>query len=136
VDREPLTIQYFYAKVLDRAARLGFLLVSLGLAVYLTRLLPPIIPLEDLPCYWGLPAPRYRLALGVPGGWAWFGELHHGDFLIYLPLTFLAAVTILSYMTLLPRFFRNREPLLGVLALFQVAVLLLAASGILLMGGH
>ncbi len=109
---------------------------SRGLAVYLTGFLPPSVPLPDLPRYWSLSAARYRLALGVDGGWAWFGELHHGDFLTFLPLTFLAAVTIFSYMVLLPRFFRNREPLLGVLALLQVAVLLLAASGVLMVGGH
>ncbi|MBM4285075.1 MAG: hypothetical protein FJ128_07480 [Deltaproteobacteria bacterium] len=133
---DPGDPQHFYARVLDWAAGLGFVLLTLSFALYLAGPLAPLVPLEELPRYWGLSAPRYRLALGVEAGWSWFARLQYGDFLTFLPLSFLAGAAILAYLALLPRFWRRRELLLGGLAVLQVLVLLLAASGILNVGGH
>ncbi len=48
-------------------------------------------------------------------------------------LLFLAAICLLPAIV---RFFRNREPLQGIIAILEVIVLLLAASGLLRLKGH
>jgi hypothetical protein len=50
-------------------------------------------------------------------------------------VAFLAAVAILGYLFLIPRFYRYREPAMALIALMEVLILLLAASGILLVRG-
>jgi len=129
-------IQLFYARVLDRGAKAGFFLLLLTFAVYVTGLLAPYVPLEDLPRYWGLPVSEYLLVARVQTGWAWLGELHHGDFLNFLPIAVLAAVSIFGYLAVGNRFFRNRETVMALIVLGEVIVLTLAASGLLKTGGH
>ena len=62
--------------------------------------------------------------------------MHHGDFLNFLPITILAAVTIFGYISLTYKFFRRREIILGLILITQVVILTLAASGLLKTGGH
>jgi len=129
-------IQLFYAKVVDRAAKLGFLLLLMTFALYISGILSPYVPLKDLPQYWSQPAPHYLMATGVQTGWAWLAELHHGDFLNFLPIAILAGVAILGYLAVVFKFFRNRETILGMIVIFQIVVLALAISGIFRVGGH
>lgn len=129
-------IQLFYARIIDWAAKLGFLLVLMTFAVYITGMLTPYVPLEHLPRYWSLSASGYLEATHIQTGWAWLGELHHGDFLNYVPIAMLAGVTIFGYFCLVCKFFRNREVILGIMVILQIVVLLVAASGTLRIGGH
>lgn len=129
-------IQLFYAGVLDRAAKLGFLLLLFTFGIYISGVLNPYLPLESLPHYWGFSTPQYLEAARIPSGWAWLSLVHHGDFLNFVPIAILAGVTILAYLTVVSKFFRNGEIILGMMALLQIAVLVLAASGILKTGGH
>jgi hypothetical protein len=129
-------IQLFYARVIDWAAKATFLLLLMTFAVYISGVLTPYVPLNDLPQYWSQPAHQYLEAARIQTGWAWLGELHHGDFLNYLPIAILSGVTILGYLAVLPQFFRNREVILGIIVILQIMVLTLAASGVLKIGGH
>ena len=129
-------IQLFYAKVVDRAAKLGFLLLLLTFALYVSGILSPYVPLKDLPRYWGRPAPHYLKETGIQTGWSWLAELHHGDFLNFLPIAILAGVAILGYLAVVFKFFRNREIILGMIVILQIVVLALAVSGIFRVGGH
>ncbi len=129
-------LQLFYARFLDRAAKLAFLLLLLTFAVYVAGVLNPHVPLEELPRYWGQPARVYLKATQSPTGWAWLGKLHHGDILNFLPLALLAGVSFLGYLGLLVKFFLNREKILGLIVLLQLLVLGLAVSGVFRVGGH
>jgi len=128
--------QLSYARTLDWAAKLGFLLLLATFAIYLTGLLSPHVPLEDLPRYWSLPASHYLKAAQVPTGWAWLWELHHGDFLNFGPIAILAAVAIWGYLGVGYKFFRQGEMVMGIIVILEIMVLTLAASGIFQMGGH
>lgn len=132
----PPDIQLFYARVIDRAAKLGFWLLLGAFAVYVSGLLSPLVPLTDLPQYWSRPARQYLQATGIPTGWAWPALLHHGDFLNFLPIALLAGVTICGYLCVVVRFFRNREMILGIIIILQIIVLALAISGVFKVGGH
>jgi len=129
-------LQLFYAWVMDRAAKAGFVLLLVTFAVYVSGVLEPYVPLADVPRYWSQPAPSYLRAAGIQPGWGWLKELHHGDFLNFGPIAILAGVTILGYVMVVGRFFRRRENILGWVIIVQVLILLLAASGIFKTGGH
>jgi hypothetical protein len=59
-----------------------------------------------------------------------------GDFLNFIGIAFLSGVTILCYMVIIPIFFRKKDTVYGIIAIIEVAVLVLAASGLLRGGGH
>lgn len=69
-------------------------------------------------------------------GWAWLKMLSKGDYLNFIGIAFLAGVTILCYMRIIPILFRKKDTVYGILAIIEVLVLVLAASGILKTGGH
>jgi hypothetical protein len=71
-----------------------------------------------------------------PAGWWWLSQLHKGDFLNFLGIAFLAGVTIVCYIRILPILFAKKDRIYGVIALAEVLVLSLAASGLLRGGGH
>lgn len=128
--------QLAYAKLLDSGMKLGLVIVVIAFIVYLTGILPPHVPVEDLPKYWGIPVHKYLEATNIHPGWAWLGMLGKGDFLNFTGVAFLAAVTIFCYIRVVPIFFRNRDSVYGILAVLEVLVLALAASGLLRSGGH
>lgn len=132
----PADIQLFYATVIDRAAKFGFLFLLLTFVIYITGIISPYMPLEQLPYYWDKPAPHYLAAAAIQPGWAWLRKLHHGDFLNFVPIAILSGITILGYLAVVMKFFRNREIILGVIVICQIMVLTLAASGVLKTGGH
>jgi hypothetical protein len=129
-------IQLFYARILDWSTKFSFLLLLITFGIYVTGILSPYVPLEDLPKYWSQPARYYLQAAQIKVGWAWLEELHHGDFINFLPIAILATVTILGYLSVVVKFFRSRENFLGMIVIIQIVVLALAASGVLRTGGH
>ena len=48
-----------YARWLERGSRLGFVLLVIGLVVYLTGMVEPHVPIAQLPALWSLPADRF-----------------------------------------------------------------------------
>ncbi|HET6514590.1 MAG TPA: hypothetical protein VFG09_05470 [Thermodesulfovibrionales bacterium] len=128
--------QLAYAKVLDLGMKAGLLTLIVTFVVYLTGILTPHIPVSDLPKYWGLSVHKYLAATNIHTGWSWIGMLGKGDFLNFLGIVFLAGVTILCYLRIIPVLFRKKDMIYGVIAIIEVLVLVLAASGILKSGGH
>ena len=79
---------------------------------------------------------RFFYTATVLVAWAWLGMLGKGDFINFIGIAFLAGVTVLCYSAIFPIFVRKKDVVYAVLALLEVLVLLLAASGILKAGGH
>jgi len=128
--------QLAYAKLLDFGMKLGLLALIITFIVYLSGILSPYIPVNDLPRYWGMSVHNYLEATGIHPGWTWVGMLGKGDFLNFVGIAFLAGVTILCYLRIIPILFRKKDTVYGILAILEVLVLVLAASGILKAGGH
>ncbi len=124
-------IQLFYSTLLSRLTKLGFVLLLITFALYIFGILGNYVPRHLLPQYWGHPLFQYLNETQVKTGWSWLRELHHGDFLNLLPIAFLASITIICLVTVTIRFFRNREPLQGIIAILEIIVLVVAASGLL-----
>lgn len=128
--------QLAYARLLDLGMKLGMLCLVITFGVYAMGLLRPVVPLEDLPKYWGLPVKQYLAATGVTAGWSWLGLIGTGDFLNFIGIAFLAGITIVCYLAILPTLIRRRDIAFMCIAVTEVLVLVLAASGVLRSGGH
>lgn len=128
--------QLIYAKVLDSGMKIGLIGLIVSFIVYLTGILEPYMPVKDLPKYWGLSVHQYLEATGIEQGWTWLRLLNKGDFLNFLGIALLAGVTIACYLAVIPIFFRKKDRIYAILAILEVLVLLLAASGILKTVGH
>jgi hypothetical protein len=72
---------------------------------------------------------------GVKHGWGWVKLYGYGDFLNMFPIAFLASITILCYIAIIPTFFKKKDTIYATLAIIEVVILLGAASG-LIAGGH
>lgn len=128
--------QLAYARLLDIGMKVGMLSLIITFAIYVFGIFTPHIPVNDLPKYWGMPVKDYLAATGIHPGWTWLHLLGKGDFVNFLGIAFLSGVTILCYLRIIPILFRKKDTVYGVLAIIEVLVLTLAASGILKGGGH
>ena len=72
----------------------------------------------------------------IEKGWSWATHLGQSDFLTFAPIAFLASVTVICYLTILPIFFKRKDFIYATLVIAEVMVLVLAASGVLPSGGH
>jgi hypothetical protein len=118
-----------YARWLEVGVRIGLFVLVASFAVYLLRLLPPSVPPEKLPEVWGLPVGKYLERTGAPSGWAWITRLGQGDVLNMLGVAILSSVTIACYMRVIAPLLRERERLLAGIAIAQLIVMLVAATG-------
>jgi hypothetical protein len=128
--------QLAYAKLLDIGMKFGLLILVVTFIVYLTGILAPHVPVNDLPNYWKMPVHKYLVATGIHPGWAWLGMLGKGDFLNFIGIAFLAGVTIICYLRVIPILLKKNDSTYAILAAIEVLVLALAASGLLKAGGH
>jgi hypothetical protein len=121
--------QLLYARWLAFGVRLGFGALVASFVVYLTQLMPPGIPPQELPRYWGLPVQEYIAATGAPTGWSWVLRLGQSDLLNFVGVAILGATTVLCYLHVLPFFLRRRERVLVAICILEIIVLVGAASG-------
>lgn len=128
--------QLLYTKALSVLSKTGFGLLVVTLILYLGELLPPKVPFEELSKYWSLSCAEYLRAAGIQAGWSWLYLIGHGDFIAFLAVSFLAAVTGICYLFIIPSYLRRGDTIYGSLAIIEVIVLIFAASGILKVGGH
>lgn len=123
--------QLAYATVLDGGMKAGFAILVISFLVYLTGVLPAQVPVEKLPEYWNLPVAQYLEKAGVHAGWSWLGLLNKGDFLNFAGIAFLSAVTIGCYIRILPMLLAKKDKVFAAIAVVQILILVLGASGIL-----
>ena len=128
--------QLVYAKVLDQGMKFGLLAIIITFIIYVIGVLDPHIPVNDLPKYWSMPVHKYLQATAIHPGWFWLGMLGKGDFLNFIGIAFLAGVTILCYIPIIPIFLRKKDTVYAVIAALEILVLVFAASGVLKSGGH
>lgn len=127
--------QLRYALWLDWGTRLGALVLVLSFAAYLLGWLPPRLSVHELSALWHLPANEFTQRTGTPQGWAWLAHLHQGDLAGLLGIALLAACSMPCLLALVPLYLRQGDRAYAAICLAEVAVLLLAASG-LLRAGH
>ena len=130
-DEQDQRLQEIYADWLDRLAKAGFALSVAALLVYLSGAVAPYVPMAELPALWGLPVGRFLELTGAPTGWGWLQLLGFGDYLNLVGIAWMASVSVVCYLRALPALVAHGDRLYALIAAVQIAVLLLAASGLL-----
>jgi len=133
---EPTAEQVRYAGVLEYGMRTGLTCLLVTYAIYVFGVLDPHVPLEQLSEHCTKDVNTYLADAEIETGWNWIAKLGCGDFVNFVGITILAGVTILCYLAILPLLLRKKDTIYVVLVLLEVAVLLVAASGFLDVGGH
>lgn len=128
--------QLIYANILNTGMWLGLAVLTVTFLMYVFGVLPNFVPIEDLPKYWSMKAADYNHALNAPTGWGWLAFVGKGDYLNFVGIAMLAGLTILCYLAIIPTLSRKKDTAYLVIAVAEVAVLLLAASGLMKSGGH
>lgn len=128
--------QILYANILNKGMLFGLIGLVVTFIIYGAGILEPKIPLEQVQNYWVMPVSDYLEQSGLHAGWAWLGKLGYGDMLNFLPIAFLSLLTIICYLAILPGLVRKKDTPYVVLAIIEVVVLVVAASGVLGSGGH
>ena len=126
--------QMVYANVLNMGMWLGLLTLVVTFLVYVSGLLPSYVPIDDLPKYWGMRAHDFNVAMNAPTGWGWLKMVGKGDYLNFIGVAMLSGLSIVCYLVILPILQRKKDKAYVAIAVAEVLVLVLAASGILKAG--
>jgi hypothetical protein len=134
--------QLLYAKILQTGMYIGLALLLVTFLLYTSGIVAPAVPVEALPDYWTMNVHDYLDATNRDhlhhehpiDGWAWLTVLGKGDYLNFLGIALLSAVTIVCFLGIVPTLARKKDKAYVVMALLEVAILTLAASGILAVG--
>ena len=140
--QEEQSEQLVYAKVLEIGMYIGLALLFVTFTLYVSRAVSPAVPLDKVANYWHLDVHEYLETVNEeylhlehpPTGWAWMGLLGKGDFLNFVGIAILAGVTIICYMAIVPTLMRKKDTAYLVMAIAEVLILSLAASGLLSVG--
>ncbi len=123
--------QLRYARVLEWGARIGLAAAVAAFALYVSGILPGRVPLEELPALWSLPLAEYLQRSATPLGWGWVKLAIYGDFASIVGIAILASVSVACLAAVLPVYARRPDRVYLVLCILAIGVLVLAASGIL-----
>jgi len=123
--------QQLYARIVYHMNHLGLFVLVVSFVLYLTGMLTPHVPLENLHKYWSLPLDQYLEKTGAPTGWQWISELGYGDAAPLLGIAVLAAITIVCYLVLFFKFLqRGIRPLVAI-TVIELFLMLLSASNLI-----
>jgi hypothetical protein len=133
---KPTREQIIYANLLIIGVWLGIIILATTYAIYLTGILPSHVDISSIPKVWGQGVKEYLEITQSPHGWGWMHLLAKGDFLNYTGFVLLALMTIICYLVLVRGYIRQKNWIFAVIAMLEIIVLSVAASGILGSGGH
>jgi len=128
--------QVLYAKFLDKGQLLGLMILIITFAIYALGVIKPYIPRDVISSLWSTNYTDYLHNANIKAGWAWLGMLKYSDFLNFIGIAILAGVSIICYIAIIPTLIRSKDTIFVILAVLEVIVLTVAASGILGSGGH
>ena len=128
--------QMIYAKLLSYGTAIGLATLVTTFILYVANILEPVIPISELPKNWHLSVKEYMHSNNLPHGWGWVHFINRGDFVNFIGIAMLSGLTIVCYLAIIPSLLRKKDTAYAVIAIVEVAILVLAASGVLTAGGH
>lgn len=126
--------QQRYATLLYWGSRSGLAISTLAFLAYVFGLMPAHVPLDQLPNLWHLPSQEYLAATNSPTGWQWMSMLEQGDFAGLFGIAWLSSCSLLCLLAVIPIYKSRRDWIFVGICVLEIAVLVLAASGILTAG--
>ncbi len=119
-----------YARVLAWCTGVSFAALIALFGTYLTGVFAPFLSHEQLPELWRLPAAEMLRATGQHGGWDWAHRIDRIDVATLGGIALLALCPVLPLMAVMPIYWRMNRRLLFAICALEVAVIVLAASGV------
>jgi len=135
-DLQPSREQIIYANLLIIGVWSSIIILLTTYIVYVTGILPAHVDMSLISKLWGNGVSEYLEMTYSPHGWGWITLLAKGDFLNYVGFVFLALMTIVCYLVLVRGYCRQKDWMFAAIAVLEIVVLSVAASGILGTGGH
>lgn len=126
--------QLLYARLLDWGAKIGFTVLVAGFVNYMLGLLPPHVPVETLPELWSLPLADYLARTSTPTGWKWVVLLAKGEFPGLVGIAILSGCSLVCLVAVAVIYARRGDRVYATICALEIAVLVLAASGVLTAG--
>ncbi|GAB1410186.1 hypothetical protein MASR1M90_13400 [Desulfovibrionales bacterium] len=128
--------QITYANILFYGCWGGLALMVITYALYISGIVEPYVSMEFITKYWSMPVQNYLGDNNVPTGWGWTSLLNKGDFINFLGIALLAGLTIICYIPVIFAYLKKKDLPFALIALLEVIVLCVAASGIVGSGAH
>jgi hypothetical protein len=104
--------QVLYAKILEWGMYIGLVILFITFTIYAFGIMDPYIPLNKISRYWTMNVHDYLEHAKIQEGWAWVGA------------------------AIVPTLLKSKDTVFAILAILEVIVLTVAASGMLGAGGH
>jgi hypothetical protein len=123
-----------YANMLSIGRKSGLLIILVSLSIYITGIIPPRVAVEELPKYWGMSANDFMANTGLQPGWKWMSLYKYSDIMNYFGIAVLGATSAICYAAIIPGLLRKKDYAFAFIAIAEVLVLVLAASGLLNIG--
>ena len=133
---KPMPEQLQYANILFAGAWFGIFLMITTYLIYVMGVFAPHVDIALITQNWDKGVDEFLEITHSPHGWEWLSLLNKGDFLNFIGLVLLAVLTIICYLFLILGYGKRKDWAYFIICLAEVAILSLAASGILGIGGH
>lgn len=131
----PAPDQARYARLLAIGTNLGLAMLVVLFGVYMSGFVDPHVPHERLPELWHLSADRLLEISGIEHGWGWTAVIHRADILTLTGIVTLAFCSVPCLLAVMPIYWASGQRMLFAICGAEVAVIVLAASG-LVGAGH
>ena len=122
--------QRLYANILFYLNLIGLFILLTGFTLYLTDVITPLVPLEDLPRFWSLSLDEYIKKSNMPTGWQWISKIGYGDIAPMLGIAVLASVTFMCYFVMLFQFLKRGVKTFALIVSIELLLILLSASNL------
>lgn len=130
------TVAGRYATVLRWGLRLGLVVLFGCWLLELAEQPAPRVAAESVHRHWHLSHGEFAAATGRPTGWAALLDLGHSDAHSLLAVAGLALLSLAALVSIVPAAVRRRDGWFVAALLAQIAILALAASGLLSTGAR
>ncbi|MEW6446857.1 MAG: DUF1634 domain-containing protein [Bacillota bacterium] len=127
--------QLLYANIINIGMISGMALLIVAFLLYVSGIVPPLIPPEQVPSLWGGKAKEF-VEVSHVHGWTWLQYVGKGDYMNFIGIAILAGLSVLGYLVLLPALIRKKDIAYTLLVIAEIVVLLAAALGIVGGGAH
>ncbi|MEM1578625.1 MAG: hypothetical protein QXN34_05290 [Archaeoglobaceae archaeon] len=126
--------QIVYGKILNYGGIVSIIAISVVFMIYITGIAPHYVDFEKLMELWGEKHHKFVEETKIPTGWEWLRLINYVDFLNLFLVALLAFLTIICYIAILPVFISKKDWIYATIALIEILVLILAASGLISTG--
>jgi len=130
----PDSDQERYARLLAIGTNTGLAMLVVLFGIYMLGVVDPHVPHERLPEIWHLPSSDFLELARLEAGWGWTARLRHADILTLLGIVTLAFCSVPCLLAVMPIYWKSRQRMLFAICGLEVAVITMAASGLLSVG--